>query len=111
MRKITRVFVQIVLAAALVVMFFIWAPWLVSQPIEQLKEVQIAHGEVPPEAKSYTVNHGKVYFRKLGTVSQQPFLFGLLTVAMVADLVLLVLSFPKGLRGRRKASEVGRQNK
>jgi uncharacterized membrane protein YjgN (DUF898 family) len=97
--------IQIVLAISLVVMFFIWAPWLASKPIEQLNETGIAYGQVPSGVRSFTVNHSRIYFRNIGTVTEEPMLFGLLTVAMVIDFLLLILSFPKGMRGRRKSGK------
>jgi hypothetical protein len=96
-----RPLVQITLAISLFVMFFIWAPWLASKPIEQLNETGIVYGHVPSGVRSFTVNHGQIHFRNIGTVAEEPMLFGLLTVAMVIDLALLVLSFPREMRGRR----------
>jgi len=102
MKGAMRLAVQFVLALTLIYLFFLWAPWLVSQPIEHISDVGAPHGDIPSGAKSFTVSHGKVNFRMLGTVEQEPLLFAALTLALIFDFVLLILSFPKNMRGRRK---------
>jgi len=100
MKGAARLAVQFVLALGLIYLFFLWIPWLVSQPIESISEISASHGDIPSGARSFTVSHGKVNFRMLGTVGQEPLLFGVLTSALVVDFVLLILSFPKDMRGR-----------
>jgi len=82
-------------------MFFIWAPWLTAQPVSSLDKVRRAHEPVPPDAKSFTVSHGKINFRTLGTPMEEPLTFGLLTAGILIDGICLVLLFPRGYRGRR----------
>ena len=105
LRTVGKAIVQLVLALALMYMFFVWAPWLASEPISAIASVQLPHAEVPATAKSFTISHGAVSFREVGTVSEEPILFGLLTLAMIADFAILVLSFPKGFRGRRRPAQ------
>jgi hypothetical protein len=101
MKKVVRALLQVLLALALLYMFFIWAPWLTAQPVSSISDVQLAHEPVPPGARSFTVSHGKVNFRALGTPTEEPVAFGLLTLGIVIDGVCLFLLFPKGYRGRR----------
>lgn len=110
MKRVLKILAQVLLAVGLMLMFSIWAPWLSSRPIAQLKEVTIPHGDIPQKAKSFTVNHGVIFFREIGTVAEEPVLFSLLSVLMVTDLVLLILSFPKGMRGRRKSKNSEHQS-
>ena len=102
MKKALRALLQFLLALTLLYMFFIWAPWLTAQPVASLDEVQLARNPAPPNAKSFTVSHGKINFRTLGTPAEEPIAFGLLTVGILVDAICLFMLFPKGYRGRRR---------
>jgi hypothetical protein len=99
---------RIALAVATMVLFFGWAPWIASHPVTQLDPTQVPAEGVPSWARSFTISHGLVVFHERGTVRDMPYLFAAYTVLMAASALGLFFSFPKHLRGRRKADADGK---
>ncbi|MGH8051991.1 MAG: hypothetical protein ACREPB_15125 [Arenimonas sp.] len=104
--KFIKPLTQVILASVLMILFFILMPWVAARPISQIKnEANITYQNLPENAKSYTISHGTVVFRETGTVSEEPVKFSIFLIIFIIDFVALVLSFPKGMRGRRQKEQ------
>jgi hypothetical protein len=76
--------VQLVLAVALVLGFFSWAPWINCRPINELPEIGSQGLEVPTEARCFNVNHGEVVFSKRLPRTEDPIGFYTLAALLIA---------------------------
>ena len=61
---------QVVMAVALMLMFFTWAPWLGAQPVSEIPPDAAA--SLPANCPAFTVSHGNYSCFSLGTVRSNP---------------------------------------
>ena len=89
-RKSLLMVCQVLMAAALLLLFFTTVPWLGTQDLSALPSSY--HGAVPDWARSFTNDHGNVVFHRHGTVKDEPVEFAFRAGGMVVLFALLGLS-------------------
>lgn len=86
---------QVVLAVALMLMFFTTAPWLGTQ---SLAELPADYGDrVPTWAKGFNNDHGVVVFHDHGPIKEEPVAFAVRVAGVFGLFGLLMISvwFPR----------------
>jgi len=91
MTRLQRSCLQIALAFAALVTFVQWAPWLGAKQLSELAGTGLRHGEVPDDARSFSINHGEIVFHRHGTISDQPILFIVYTSILIISIGSMVL--------------------
>ena len=81
------------LMGGLLLVFFVWAPWLGCRPLARLASEKIPAGPVPSDAGCYTIEHGRIYFANHGTVADDPYRFAATTAVLVLLWGLFLWSF------------------
>jgi hypothetical protein len=67
-------------------LFILNARWIASESVAELNQLSRSQLGIGPGWNSYIIEHGKVIEWKLGTVEENPFLFG---VSAIGNLLLL----------------------
>jgi hypothetical protein len=62
--------------------FMYTAPWLGSQPIEELPTSNLDYNPPPAEIQTFWNNHGQAVYSKRGLISEEPVKFGLCVIAL-----------------------------
>jgi hypothetical protein len=73
---------EVILAIALMLVFFSWAPWLGAQPVSEMPADIIAI--LPADCPAVTGSHGTYYCFPSGTISSNPTGFALHTALFAA---------------------------
>jgi hypothetical protein len=83
--------VKIVGGAYLITCVFLvplyWAPWLASEPIENINRHALKNVPPPKWAKSFAVNHGEATYFERGTARQEPYKFALVTALLFGSII------------------------
>jgi hypothetical protein len=80
--RIWWTFAEIILAVALMLVFFSWAPWLGAQPVSEMPTDIVA--TLPANCPAVTGSHGTYYCFSSGTIRSNPTGFALHTALLAA---------------------------
>ena len=68
-------FLKIILVVVIIPILFLeflhFSRWIVAEPISNLESSGLAHIPIPPEAKSYQIEHSQVVFNEHGTIQEE----------------------------------------
>ena len=67
--------------------FMYTAPWLDSQPIEELPTSNLDYSPPSAEIQTFWNNHGQAVYSKRGLISEEPVKFGLCVIAFYLGMI------------------------
>ena len=76
-------FAYFVTFAFAMTVFMYTAPWIFSQPIEELSSSNLDYNPPPAEIQTFWNNHGEAVFSKRGLISEEPVKFGLCVITFI----------------------------
>lgn len=83
--------IQAVIFIVVMYLFLVIAPWIDSEPIENLKYTELKYSRPPAGSLTYSVNHGNVIFSERDTISNDPESFMMWLIPFLVLWIVLII--------------------